>query len=257
MNLDYFYTRRPLNLAHRGASRHAPQNTLAAFIRAAELGADGVELDVHLSADGVPVVIHDFNLEATTNGTGAVRSKTLAQLKELDAGSKFDPAFAGEQIPTLAEVFEAIGQRLLINIELKSASLRDNSLTQAVAAVVKKYGMEKRVIFSSFNPLALCSIKQLMPHVPAGLLYAPDMPIYLRRAWLAPLCPHEARHPHHSLLTPHSVRALRARGYYINTWTADEPDELRRLIALDVDAIITNRPDVLKQVLDEVRARPA
>lgn len=256
MNLDYFYIRRPLNLAHRGASRHAPQNTLAAFIQAAELGADGIELDVHLSADGIPVVIHDFNLDATTNGTGAVRSKTLAQLKELDAGSKFNPAFAGEQIPTLSQVLETIGHRLLLNIELKSVGWRRDGLEQAVAAEVKKYGLEKRVIFSSFNPFAVRRIKQLLPHVPAGLLYAPDLPLYLRRAWLAPLCPHEARHPHHSMLTPPSVRALRARGYSINTWTVDEPAEMRRLIELGIDAIITNRPDVLKQVLDEFRTRP-
>ncbi len=251
VNLDYFYFRRPLNLAHRGACRHAPPNTLAAFYKAIELGADGTELDVHLSADGVPVVIHDFTVEATTDGHGLVSRKTLAELKELDAGSRFEVTFAGERIPTLAEVFEAVGQRLLINVELKSAGLWAGGLEQAVAALVKKYGMEKRVIFSSFNPLAVRRIKKLLPHVPAGLLYAPDLPIYLRRAWLAPLCPHEARHPHHSMVTEPGLRALRARGYYVNVWTVDDPHEMRRLIDLGVDAIITNQPDVLRQVMGQ------
>jgi glycerophosphoryl diester phosphodiesterase len=167
----------------------------------------------------------------------------------LDAGAKFGPAFAGERIPTLAEVFEAVGQKLLINIELKSMGLRADGLEPAVAALVQQYGLEKRVMFSSFNPLAVRRIKAIMPHVPAGLLYAPDMPLYLRRAWLAPLCPHEARHPHHSMLDTASVSALRARGFYINTWTVDEPEEIRRLIGLGIDLIISNQPDVLGQVI--------
>ncbi len=254
MELGYFYFKRPLNFAHRGACRRAPQNTLAAFTQAVELGADGIELDVHLSADGVPVVIHDFSLEASTNGRGQVRGKTLAELKQLDAGSKFDPAFAGERIPTLAEVFEAVGQKLLINVELKSKSVHSDELEQAVAALAQQHGLEKRVLFSSFNPLAVRRIKKIMPHVPAGLLYAPDMPLYIRRAWLAPLCPHEARHPHHSMLNQASVQALRAQGYRINTWTVDEPEEIRRLAQLGVDLIISNQPDVLKRCLEAMPA---
>jgi glycerophosphoryl diester phosphodiesterase len=247
MNLDYFYAKRPLNFAHRGASHHAPPNTLAAFTRAIELGADGIELDTHLSADGVPVVIHDFDVDATTDGAGPVKDKTLAQLKELDAGRTFDPAFACERIPTLSEVFEAVGQKLLINIELKTVSPRANGLEPVVAGLVQRHGLEKRVIFSSFNPFALRRIKKLLPHVPAGLLYAPDLPIYLRRAWLAPLCPHEARHPYYGMVNAASLRVWRAQGYYVNVWTVDEPGEMRRLIRLGVDAIITNRPDLLRQ----------
>lgn len=247
MNLDYFYFKRPLNFAHRGASRHAPPNTLAAFTKAIELGADGVELDTHLSADGVPIVMHDLEVDATTDGKGPVKDKTLAELKELDAGSSFDPAFAGERIPTLSEVFEAVGQRLLINIELKTLSPRANGLEPVVAELVRKHGLEKRVIFSSFNPFAIRRIKKLLPQAPAGLLYAPDLPIYLRRAWLAPLCPHEARHPHYGMVNATSMRAFRARGYYVNVWTVDEPGEMRRLISLGVDAIITNRPEMLRQ----------
>ncbi|MBN1887740.1 MAG: hypothetical protein JW850_07105 [Thermoflexales bacterium] len=236
-------------MAHRGARRVAPPNTLAAFVRALELGADGVELDVHLSADGVPVVIHDFSLEATTDGHGPVSSKTLAELKELDAGSAFDPAFAGERIPTLEEVFEAIGQLALINIELKALGPLGGGLERAVAGLVQKHGLEKRVLCSSFNPFALRRIKRLLPHVPAGLLYAPDVPFYQRRAWLAPLCPHEARHPHYTMLTPSSLQALRRRGYRVNVWTVNDPADMRRMIEMGVDAIITDRPDTLAHIL--------
>ena len=140
-----------LNIAHRGASAVAPPNTLAAFSKAAELGADGIEFDVHLSADGVPVVIHDFTVDATTDGHGRVAGLTVAQLKQLDAGSAFDPAFAGERIPTLEEVLRFVGGALLLNVELKSTDLRDTGLEQAGIAQVEQHGLSHRVLRSSFN----------------------------------------------------------------------------------------------------------
>ena len=243
---------RVLNIAHRGASAAAPANTLAAFEQAVELGADGIECDVHLSADGVPVVIHDFSVDATTNGSGRVASLTLAQLRELDAGSSFAPAFAGEHIPTLEEVLETAGNRLLLNIELKTISLRDDRLERAVIAQIKRHGLDdgNRVLLSSFNPLSLRRAKKIAPHIPAGLLYAPGLSLPLRRAWLAPLVPHEARHPEHTMVHASYMTWARRQGYRVNTWTVDNPDEMRRLIALGVDAIITNVPDVLHSVIE-------
>jgi len=242
---------RPLNIGHRGASAAAPQNTLAAFRKAIELGADGVELDAQLSADGVPVVIHDFVVETTTDGTGRVADKTLAELKASDAGSKFSPEFAGERIPTLAEVFEAIEGRLLINIELKDFDSFGGKLEAPVVEVVRKHAMEQRVLFSSFNPFVLYAVKRLAPDIPAGLLYREDLPIHLRRAWLAALIPHEARHPRCSMVTEATVKWCHMRGLRVNTWTVDEPADMCRLIALGVDGIITNRPDLLRDVLED------
>ena len=244
-----------MNIAHRGASAAAPPNTLAAFEKAMELGADGVEFDVHLSADGVVVVIHDFNVDGTTDGSGRVAEMTLAQLKQLDAGSHFDPAFAGERIPTLEEVLEAVGSRLLLNIELKSTSLRDNGLERAVIAQVKRHNLDNRVLLSSFNPLSLRRAKKIAPHIPVGLLYSPSLPLPLRRAWLAPLVPHEARHPEHTMVDTRYVAWARRRGYRVNTWTVDDPDEMRRLIGLGVDGIITNVPNVLRGVLETAPER--
>jgi glycerophosphoryl diester phosphodiesterase len=238
-----------LNIAHRGASAVAPANTIAAFERAVTLGADGIEFDVHLSADGVPVVIHDFAVDATTDGSGHVSELSLAQLKQLDAGAYFDPAFTGERIPTLEEVLQAFGDRLLLNIELKSTSKRDNGLERAVVALIEEHGLASRVLFSSFNPLSLRRAKKIAPHILAGLLYAPDLPLYLSRAWLAPLAPHEARHPEHTIVDAHYMAWARRRGYRVNAWTVDDPDEMRRLIDLGVDGIITNVPDVLRDTL--------
>jgi glycerophosphoryl diester phosphodiesterase len=240
---------RTLVIAHRGASAAAPPNTLAAFEKAVELGADAVELDVHLSADGVPVVIHDATVDATTDGSGRVANLKLAQLKRLDAGSHFDPVFAGEHIPTLEEVLEAIGKHLLLNIELKSSSLRDNGLERAVIAQVGQRGLSDRVLLSSFNPFSLRRAKRIAPHIPVGLLYEPDLPLPLRRAWLAPLVPHEARQPKHTMVDAHYMVWARRRGYRVNVWTVDDPDEMRRLISLGVDGIITNVPDVMCRAL--------
>jgi glycerophosphoryl diester phosphodiesterase len=224
---------------------------MAAFARAVALGAHGIELDVHLSADGVPVVIHDFTVDATTDGSGPVSGMSLAQLKELDAGSSFDPAFAREPIPTLAEVLEAFGHRLFLNIELKTTSPSDNGLERAVIAQVREHGLDRndRVLLSSFNPFSLRRAWRLAPHIRRGLLYAPGLPLPLRRAWLAPLAPHQARHPEHTMVDARFMAWARRRGYQVNTWTVDDPAEMRRLVDLGVDGIITNVPDVLGRFL--------
>jgi glycerophosphoryl diester phosphodiesterase len=239
-----------LNIAHRGASAAAPANTMAAFEKAIAFGAHAIELDVHLSADRIPVVIHDSSVDATTDGSGRVREMELAQLKQLDAGSYFDAAFAGERIPALEEVLEAVGHRILLNIELKGLSLRDDGLENTVIPLVEQHGLSDRVLFSSFNPFSLRRAKQLAPHIAVGLLYAPNLPLPLSRAWLASLFPHEARHPEHTMVDARYMTWAHRRGLRVNTWTVDDPEEMRRLIQLGVHGIITNVPDVCRQVLE-------
>jgi len=239
----------PLNIAHRGASAAAPPNTLAAFKKARELGADGVEFDVRRSADGIPVVIHDPTVDATTDGSGCVTDMTLTQLKGLDAGFTFDPAFAGERIPTLEEVLETVGDELFLNIELKTASVRDDGLAHAVVAQIERHHHDDNVLISSFNPFSLRSVKRIAPHIPVGILYTSDIPLPLRRAWLACLPPHEAHHPEHTMVNARFVARARRRGHQVNTWTVDDPAEMRRLIGLGVDGIITNVPDTLRRIL--------
>ena len=248
--LDHLYQGGVLNFAHRGASHDAPQNTLAAFRLAREMGADGVELDVQASKDGEAVVIHDFTVDATTDGQGAVKDKTLAELKELDAGSWFDTWFAGERIPTLEEVLVGVGHQLLLNIELKTKGLRNADLVAEVVRLIEDHNLVHRVIVSSFNPLALRRVKKLNHHIPTGLLYYFDLSAHLLRTLLVLVANPDALHPAKDLVSQEYMTWAKERGYRVNVWTVDEPAEMERLVALGVDGIITNRPDVLKEVLD-------
>lgn len=241
---------RALNVAHRGASAYAPENTLAAFNLALDMGADGIELDVKLTRDGVPIVLHDETVDRTTGAHGPIAGMTLAEVKRLDAGSWFDPRFRGERIPTLAEALRTVGKRGIVNIELKMLYKRIKGLEAAVLAVVEDSGSTDRTLFSSFNPLALKEMAALNPRLARGLLYAPNLPVYLRRGWLRPLARATALHPRHTMVDARLVRWAHGKGYAVNTWTVDFPPEMKRLADLGVDMIMTNKPDVLKQVLE-------
>lgn len=241
--LDDLYDRRkPLVFGHRGVAI-APENTLPGFEAAIRQGADGIELDVQLTADAVPVVIHDFTLDKTTSGSGPVRAHTLAQIRQLDAGSWFGAQFAGTRVPTLAEVLDLARGRLLVNIELKSWSLRSAGLEAAVVEVVRRCGMERQVIVSSFNPLALGRMRRLAPRIPTALLYAGNQPVPLRHRWLTPLVRPDALHPGRSLASERHIWALQARGHRVNVWTVNDVGELDRLIAAGVDGLITDYPE--------------
>lgn len=251
--LSFLKSRQTLNIAHRGASAAAPPNTLTAFEKAWALGADGIEFDVRLCQDGVPVVIHDATVDATTDGSGPVARMTLAQLKALDAGSRFDPAFAGERIPTLTEVLGAVGERLLLNIELKSGAPLDDRLEQAVVDVIEGCALGEQVLLSSFNPVALRRIQKIAPHLPTALLYARATRLSLALAKLIARQPYAAVHPHHALVDEHTMRWARQHKHRVHVWTVDEVVEMRRMVGFGVDGIITNSPDALDDVLREGR----
>jgi glycerophosphoryl diester phosphodiesterase len=261
--LDYLYSNRPLNLAHRGALREAPENTLAAFRRAMALGADGFELDVKLSRDGVPVIMHDASLDRTTDAGGRVCDKTVAELKSLDAGSWFDFEFRGEPVPTLEEVFAEFGHRAVINVELTNYTTSRDGLEARVVRLIARHGLGRRVILSSFNPFSIRRVKRLDPSLPTAVLTSRDLPVYLRRVWLGFLAPHEARHPEQAELSEAYLRDVRRRGLRLNAWTPaaedETPDRVSRLLALGVDGLICNRPEIVKSVLDRTpltHARP-
>lgn len=239
-----FYQNRPLVFAHRGARRVAPENTLAAFRAAREMGADGIELDTMLSADGIPVVTHDSKLERTTNGQGEVAARTLAELQKIDAGGKFAATFAGEKMPSLAQVLDELGRALLINIELKTSARRDDGLEAAVAKLIADRKLTERIVFSSFNPFSLWRARKFAPAVPRGLLYAANMPLPLRRAWAAPLLGLQAVHPEASMVDAAYMRWAKDKGYRVNVWTVNEEAEMRRVLDLGVDMLITDVPDV-------------
>jgi glycerophosphoryl diester phosphodiesterase len=242
---------RPPVVAHRGACLRAPENTLAAFRLAVDLGADGIELDAKLTADGQVVIVHDTTLDRTTDGSGPVAGRTLRELKALDAGSRFSAPFAGERIPTLAEVFESLGQRCLINVELTNYASPRDSLPQRVAQLVRDFHLEARVLLSSFNPIALRAARRRAPELPLGLLVGPTQAGWTRRVFPI-LAPHEAFHPHESLIREETVRSLHRGGRKVVPWTVDRPERIRGLLSQGVDAIITDDPEVAREVRDGV-----
>jgi glycerophosphoryl diester phosphodiesterase len=242
--------RKPLNIAHRGASAYAPENTLAAFRLALEMGADGFELDVRLSADDHLVGVHDDTVDRTTDGSGPIRQKTLAELKALDAGARFAVRFAGERIPTLQEVFDLVaGSRAFVNVEIKTDSIKGDGLEEKLVALSRRYGLGERLLISSFNPFALWRMRRMAPDLPLALLYAEDQRIYLRNRWFAFLSRPDALNPSFRMATQEHVRWAKSKGYGLYVWTVGEEPEMRRLIALGVDGVITDKPDLLRQVL--------
>lgn len=236
---------RPLVIGHRGASAHAPENTLAAIRLAMEQGADGVEFDVKRCKTGEVVLMHDATVDRTTDGRGGVHELTLDQLQQLDAGS-------GERAPLLDEVVElttASPRPFLLNIEVTNYTTPRDGLEQLVVDVVKRHACGERVLFSSFNPLSVKRLAWLAPDVPRGILYSKDMPIHLRRVWLAPFAPHEFRHPDHSYITPEYVQKLKEQGKRVNTWTVNDKADIARVAQAGVAGIIGDSPATMRDVL--------
>lgn len=245
----FLAAQRPLVIAHRGASRYAPENTLAAFRLAAEQGADAIELDAKLSADGEVVVIHDPTTDRTTGFRGEVRQLTLRQLKSLDAGSFFSAQFRGEPIPTLAEVFEAVGERVLINVELTNYASPRDALVEKVVALVKKYHLEERVLFSSFHPLNLFRAQRMLPHVPTAILALPGWAGWWARAgWMRRISPWFV-HPYFTDATAGYIARQHTHNRKVNVWTVNALEDMRRLVKNGVDGLITDDPSTAFQVL--------
>lgn len=226
----------------------APENTLAAFQRALQAGADGIELDVMLSRDKELVVIHDSTVDRTTDGTGKVAELPLSALRELDAGARFGEEFRGEKLPTLTEVYEAVGGKMRVNVELKNYSQPLDDLTNRVIALTERFQLEDSVLLSSFNPINLSKARRLNPNISRGLLVSPGNRLML--GGVGRLFPYHALHPYYQDVTPELARQLHARGKQLNTWTVDDPQALLRMRALGVDGIICNDPAAARAVLE-------
>lgn len=238
---------RPLIAAHRGASAAAPENTLAAFRAAIDLGADVIELDVQRTADGHLIVIHDPTVDRTTNGQGAVASYSLAALKALDAGGWFSPRFASERLPTLQEAVETVGSAAGLFIEIKQGPVFDDGIEVVVAAVIRDAGLVARCEVSSFDHFSVRRIKDHAPEVACGILYEARLIDPFGAARLAAA---EIVHPYWALSTPELVEEAHRLGYGVVVWTVNDPEAMARLAASGVDAIVTDVPDVLRRVLD-------
>lgn len=238
-----------LNIAHRGASGHAPENTMAAFERCIELGATAIETDVQMTSDGSLVLIHDESLARTAGSPKLVKDVTLEELRRLDAGSWFDPAFRGERVPTLRELLELVKPySLLLNLELKNGVVPYPGLEEAVVEEVRRFGMSDRVILSSFNHYSLVKCKRLAPEVRMGILYMEG----LYEPWdYASRIGAEALHAYHYAVLPEWVAQAAERGIAYHPFTVNEPAEMRRLLAAGVSGIITDYPDRLAELLKD------
>lgn len=228
-------------VGHRGAMGYCPENTLVSFERGLELGADWIELDVHLSKDGALIVIHDETLDRTTNGHGLVRDHTLTQLRSLDAGN-------GQKLLTLDEVLDWARRRdTLLDIEIKNAPVFYPGIEDKVVQAIYAAGMVDQLIVISFDHAAVKRVKELEPNIATGVLYAckpTDGGVSLASAAQA-----DAVLPHWAYVTQEDVSAAHAAGLAVAPWASSDPAVLKGLIHAGVDAIGTNHPDVLKQVL--------
>lgn len=243
---------RPFLIGHRGSPAHAPENTLASFEMAATQGADAIEFDVKLSADGEVIILHDPTVDRTTNGKGRVNRLALPALQRLDAGSWFSKRFAGERIPTLESVCAALGQRLYLNIELTNYTTPFDALVVKVANIVQEYHLQDRVLLSSFFPHNLSLAQRLLPETPCALLTWPGW----KGRWVIPLALRSRRywaiHPHLSQVTPTLVQQAHAVGKRVHVWTVNEADDIRRMADWGVDAIFTDDVERARRVFAEV-----
>ena len=237
------------NIAHRGFKSRYPENTMIAFEKAVKAGCDGIEFDVHLSKDGEVVIIHDETLEGTTNGKGRVMDYSLKELKMLDASNRFNDQTGAQRIPTLREYFEFVKELdLLSNIELKTGVYEYHGIEEKVFTLIKEFGLETKVLISSFNHESLLRMKKIAPEIPCGMLFDTWMihpEKYVREVGM------EYYHPVAYSLRQNIVEALKKEGIKVNVWVGKEPVDYENIMKLGIDGIITDHPDVIHAILSE------
>lgn len=238
-----------LNIAHRGFKGNYPENTMLAFSKAIDAGADGIELDVHLTKDGEVVIIHDETLDRTTDGIGNVKDHTLKELKQYDASAEFTGKYGRNEIPTLQEYFSlAADTDIITNIELKTGVYLYPGIEEKTLRIIDEFGLRNRIIISSFNHYSVLRMKDLAPQMKYGFLEESQIigfPEYAKKYGM------DFVHPVFHAVT--GAYALECQRYDlgINTWTVNEPDDIRRMISRGVHAIISNYPDRVSRILTE------
>lgn len=239
----------PLNFAHRGARTFAPENTRAAFEQALAHGAHGIEFDVRVCKTGEWVVMHDATLGRTTDGRGYVRRASLEKIRSLDAGRYFSERFREERVPTLAEVLKLTHERCLLNIEIKALpTLAERYLADLIQLLQRQHA-SRRCIISSFNPIVLRRFARLAPRIPTGLLFTAGLSRQSPKQLLQRFTNVTAIHMHTRVMTPRMFDALKALGLHVMVWGADTPAQMRAMISLGVDGIITDEPLELSKIL--------
>jgi glycerophosphoryl diester phosphodiesterase len=233
-----------IRIGHRGAAGTHPENTLVSFTRAAQLGAQGIEFDVHRTSDGHLVVIHDALLDRTTTGTGIIRELSLAAVKAADAGGKKGAQFVGEQVPTLLEVFHQAPSSVHLFLELKSGSLHYPGIEQELLNLIAREGVRERVSVSSFDHQALRRLRDADATIPLGMLYSENL---LDAVGMAQAIGANALHPAWEWVTPELVAQAHAARLEVFTWTVNHPAAIAYMQHCGVDGIMSDFPDRLLQ----------
>jgi glycerophosphoryl diester phosphodiesterase len=247
----------PVVIAHRGASKAAPENTLAAYAEAISQGATIAETDVHLTADGAVVVLHDKSLDRTTSGTGLVSEHTLAQVQALDAGSWFHPSFSTERVPTLQELLALVRNKMVLCIEIKAVPEDGGELIAGkIGQALDASGGRDQAIIFSFYPRQIAAAKTAMPDVPALFLAVPadgPTPYATDVLTMARSIGADMIGLNHHRTTATFVAEAHAAGFSVFVYTVDGPSKIDMALQAGVDGIITNQPAQTRTHLDSVR----
>lgn len=234
---------------HRGASEYAPENTMEAFKLAYDMGADGLELDIHLTKDGQPVVIHDSTIDRTSDGKGQVEDLTYEELLKYDFSYKFAGQYRNVKIPLLKDVLEFVKETdLILNIEIKFGANRNNSIEEKTVSLIKKYDLTQKIIISSFDHISLFKTKEICPNLVTAPLYS----CVLYRPWeYAKTFGATGLHPYAGAVDKELIIGCQKSDMFVNVWTVNNPVEIQKFIDLSLDGIITNVPDLARQLVDK------
>lgn len=239
-------------IAHRGASKVAPQNTIPAFQKAIEMGCDGFENDVHLTKDGFVVVCHDHEIDETSNGTGLIADYTLEELRRFDFGSYFSEEFAGTKIPTIDEFLDLCSDLKVVNIEIKTPKQTGTDLVRKTIDKVKEFGLFDKLIVSCFDKDVLIECKEVDSKTRTGILYSMECPyteIYDDPVAFAKKINADAIHPLGIFVDEDYIADCHKAGLIVNPWTIDKPYAIERLRDWGSDGVITNYPDLAREII--------
>jgi glycerophosphoryl diester phosphodiesterase len=247
LELEVANTGKVLVLGHRGALGHAPENTMASFELGLELGADLLEMDIHMSHDGELIVMHDAEVSRTTDGHGMIHDLALAEIKKLDAGAWFGDRFRGQRVPTLPEVLAWAKNRIPLVIEIKGSPHPAPGIEEAMVEVLRDHDMLDEVMAISFHHTSVKRVKELEPKLATGILFSGHLvdTVGVAKAALA-----DSVRPKWSYWTAELVEEVHAAGLTAHAWNANDEKRAEYLVGLGIDCIGTNYPERLRAYLD-------
>jgi glycerophosphoryl diester phosphodiesterase len=236
--------KQPMIFSHRGANTFEPENSLEAFKKAMELGCDGIEMDLRYTASGDIIVFHDRNLVRMTSQKGNVHQLSLSEIRKIALNNG-----SSRLIPTFQEALELIGDKVLINLDVKRERFRSNGFEEKILKTLSDFGLRDNIIISSFNPLVLKKIARISPQSHLGFIIRNRSQILMQTRMSL-----KSLHINYRILSKKYVKAKQAKGIKIIPWTIDEKEDMIHFNEMGVDGIITNRPEVYFQIMNQKSA---